>query len=113
MLIAYHLVRFIGTMQLFPKKLNIKRIFGILRKLLYETFATEEYEGKVVIRQAVMSVDRYYSYPYESFQSCSRISEVTEIYHTNSVHPNDAGYQQLGDGYFLQAVGLLSVNILL
>ena len=78
-----------------------------LRKIMCEEFTKEEWTGKVFLGQAALGVDRYYGYPYTEVQSSSRI-DVKEIYHTNSVHPNKEGYQQFGDGYFLQIKGLIS-----
>lgn len=78
-----------------------------LRKLLYSEFTKEEWKDKVFLGQAALGIDRYYGYPYTEVASSSRISTIKEIYHTNSVHPDNEGYQQLGDGYYLQAKGLL------
>ena len=78
-----------------------------LRKLLYKEFSKPNWDGKVFLGQAALGIDRYYGYPYIEVTSSSRISTIKEIYHTNSVHPKNEGYQQLGDGYFLQALSLL------
>lgn len=78
-----------------------------LRQMLIDTFTTDAYMGKVFIGQASLGIDRFYGYPYDLVPSSSRISSISEIYHTNSVHPNNEGYQQYGDGYFLQILGLL------
>ena len=78
-----------------------------IRKLIYEEFSKSTWKDKVFLGQAALGVDRYYGYPYAEVTSSGRISTIKEIYHTNSVHPNNEGYQQLGDGYFLQALSLL------
>lgn len=80
-----------------------------LRQMLIDTFTTDAYMGKVFLGQASLGIDRFYGYPYDLVPSSSRISEIEEIYHTNSVHPNNEGYQQYGDGYFLQILGLLKL----
>ena len=77
-----------------------------LRKLLYDEFTKPEWNNKVYLGQSALGLDRYYGFPYKKVQSSSRIN-IEEIYHTNSVHPNNEGYQQLGDGYYLQAKALL------
>ena len=77
-----------------------------LRELLYTEFTKEEWNGKVYLGQAPLGVDRYYGYPYVEEDSSSRI-KIKEIFHNNSVHPNTQGYQQLGDGYYLQIKSLL------
>lgn len=77
------------------------------RQAALNTFNNETWAGKVYIGDAVMGLDRYYGYPYEEQASSNRIS-VTEIRHTNCVHPNAAGYNQLGDGYFYQALAILN-----
>ena len=78
-----------------------------LRKKLYDEFTKPAYSGLVYIGQAITNIDRYYGYPYANRQVSERII-INEVFHTNSVHPNTNGYQQLGDGYFLQLLGLLS-----
>lgn len=78
-----------------------------LRALLYEEFTKSEWEGKVFLGQAAIGLDRYYGFPYTEVKSSSRLGDITEIYHTNSVHPNVKGYEQLGDGYYLQIKYLL------
>ena len=78
-----------------------------LRKLLYEEFIKEKWAGKVFLGQAALGLDRYYGFPYEEVDSSFRFNEIKEIYHTNSVHPNQNGYKQLGDGYYLQIKSLL------
>ena len=77
-----------------------------LRKLLYDEFTKSEWENKVYLGQAALGLDRYYGFPNTKIKSSNRIN-IEERYHTNSVHPNNEGYQQLGDGYYLQAKGLL------
>jgi hypothetical protein len=77
------------------------------RQAALNTFNNDTWAGKVYIGDAVMSLDRYYGYPYEEQASSDRIS-VMEIRHTNCVHPNVAGYNQLGDGYFYQALAILN-----
>ena len=77
-----------------------------LRKLLYDEFTKSEWENKVYLGQAALGLDRYYGFPNTKIKSSNRIN-IEEIYHTNSVHPNNEGYQQLGDGYYLQAKGIL------
>lgn len=77
-----------------------------LRELLYTEFTKEQWNGKVYLGQAPLGVDRYYGYPYVEKDSSSRI-KIKEIFHSNSVHPNTQGYQQLGDGYYLQIKSLL------
>lgn len=89
------------------RKMRYWNNLWILRKLLYEEFSKPNWDGKVFLGQAALGIDRYYGYPYSEVNSSSRISTIKEIYHTNSVHPNNEGYQQLGDGYFLQALSLL------
>jgi hypothetical protein len=79
------------------------------RRAALTTFNNSTWDGIVYIGDAVMGLDRYYGYPYEEQASSNRIS-VTEIRHTNCVHPNDAGYKQLGDGYFYQALAILNGN---
>lgn len=77
-----------------------------LRALLYNEFTKDKWSGKVYIGQAALGIDRYYGYPYTEEDSSSRI-KIKEIFHNNSVHPNKEGYQQLGDGYYLQIKSLL------
>lgn len=77
-----------------------------LRELLYTEFTKEEWNEKVYLGQAPLGVDRYYGYPYVNENSSSRIA-IKEILHYNSIHPNTQGYQQLGDGYYLQIKSLL------
>ena len=77
-----------------------------LRGLLYTEFTKAQWNGKVYLGQATFGVDRYYGYPYRMKASSSRIT-IEEAVHDNSVHPNVSGYQQLGDGYYLQIKGLL------
>lgn len=77
-----------------------------LRELLYTEFTKKQWNGKVYLGQAPLGVDRYYGYPYVEKDSSSRI-KIKEIFHNNSVHPNTQGYQQLGDGYYLQIKSLL------
>lgn len=102
----------ISSWQVYPDQANIPEKvaywFNVwnLRKLLFEEFTKPEYSGKVWIGQAPLGLDRYYGYPYETFISDDRIN-IQEDYHTNSVHPNVPGYQQLGDQYFLQGLNLL------
>lgn len=78
-----------------------------LRKSLYDEFTKDEWKNKVIIGQAPLGLDRYYGFPYSEVQSSTRISSINEAYHTNSVHPNVQGYQQLGDGYYLQLKAIL------
>ena len=78
-----------------------------LRRLLYEEFTKDEWVNKVFLGQAALGLDRYYEFPYTELNSSERISTVKELYHTNSVHPNVPGYQQLGDGYYLQMKALI------
>lgn len=88
------------------KKMGYWHNLWNLRRLLYAEFTKEEWNGKVYLGQASLGVDRYYGYPYVEEDSSSRIA-IKEIFHNNSVHPNTQGYQQLGDGYYLQIKSLL------
>lgn len=89
------------------KKIGYWNNLWNLRHLMYDEFTKEEWNGKVYLGQAALGLDRYYGYPYTEVESSTRISNVKEVYHTNSVHPNKEGYQQLGDGYYLQIKSLL------
>lgn len=88
------------------KKMSYWHNLWSLRELLYTEFTKEEWNGKVYLGQAPLGIDRYYGYPYVEEDSSSRI-KIKEIFHNNSVHPNTQGYQQLGDGYYLQIKSLL------
>lgn len=89
------------------RKMRYWNNLWILRKLLYEEFSKPNWNNKVFLGQAALGLDRYYGFPYEERNLSSRISTVKEIFHLNCVHPNVEGYQQLGDGYYLQALSLL------
>ena len=95
----------------YSKKMCYWANYWSLRELLEEEFTTEEYEGKVYIGQATLGVDRYYGYGISSVTPAKRVSEgfssLLEDYHKNCVVPSTVGYKQFGDGYFLQALGLL------
>lgn len=88
------------------KKMGFWHNLWNLRALLYNEFTKDKWSGKVYIGQAALGIDRYYGYPYIEEDSSSRI-KIKEIFHNNSVHPNKEGYQQLGDGYYLQIKSLL------
>lgn len=88
------------------KKMGYWHNLWNLRELLYAEFTKDEWNGKVYLGQAPLGVDRYYGYPYTMVESSSRIN-IKEVFHDNSVHPNVQGYQQLGDGYYLQIKALL------
>lgn len=88
------------------KKMGFWHNLWNLRALLYNEFTKDKWSGKVYIGQAALGIDRYYGYPYVEEDSSSRI-KIKEIFHNNSVHPNKEGYQQLGDGYYLQIKALL------
>ena len=90
----------------YSRKSDYQQNIWTLRTLLIDEFSKPEYANKVYIGQAGCMIDRIYGYAYETRQSSSRIP-INEIYHTNCVHPSDAGYKQLGDAYFLQIVSLL------
>ena len=87
-------------------KVSYQRNLWSLRGLLYTEFTKAQWSGKVYLGQASFGVDRYYGYPYTLKKSSSRIT-IEEAVHDNSVHPNASGYQQFGDGYYLQIKGLL------
>lgn len=95
----------------YSKKIGYWANYWSLRALLEEEFTKKEYAGKVYIGQATLGVDRYYGYGMSSVTPAKRVSEgfssLREDYHTNSVHPSTVGYKQFGDGYFLQALGLI------
>lgn len=95
----------------YSKKIGYWSNYWSLRALLEEEFTKAEYAGKVYIGQATLGVDRYYGYGISSITPAKRVSEgfssLREDYHTNSVHPSTVGYKQFGDGYFLQALGLI------
>lgn len=88
------------------KKMGFWHNLWNLRALLYNEFTKDKWSGKVYIGQAALGIDRYYGYPYTMVESSSRIN-IKEVFHDNSVHPNLQGYQQLGDGYYLQVKALL------
>ncbi|MCC8146554.1 MAG: SGNH/GDSL hydrolase family protein [Bacteroidales bacterium] len=77
-----------------------------LRAALYDHFSSEEWQGKVEFGQAVYGLDRYYGYPNEQRPISSFIPDTTEYFNTNAIHPNEAGYNQLGYGYALQLLSL-------
>lgn len=95
-----------GDTLAYVKKITYAKNNFMLRQALYEEFTKSEYAGKVYLGEATLGIDRYYGFPYSTIQSSQRV-EVDETYHTNSVHPNEVGYLQIGDGYYLQGVALL------
>lgn len=91
---------------------NSKELFMVamwrLREIILTTFDNGAYNANVFVGQKGVSLDRFWGYDLIDKQPGVRYGSFTEKDHINSVHPGTAGYQQLGDAIFVQALALLS-----
>jgi lysophospholipase L1-like esterase len=74
-----------------------------LRELLISNLDAGVYSANVEVSAAAMACDRYYGYARTTQAVASRISTTDEV-HTNAVHPDTVGYQQMGDALYAQVL---------
>lgn len=76
----------------YPMRIDMQR----LREKLIEAFDKGAYGENVVICGSGMQLDRWFGYPMTTANVASRI-EIPVENPVEGVHPNDGGYQQIGD----------------
>ena len=75
-----------------------KRMMEYLKAIVAE-FDNGAYNANVFVCNGGEMIDRVFGFPYEDLPVSSRVS-ATEMTHTDSMHPNKDGYDQIADGYF-------------
>ena len=78
-----------------------------IREAILSNFDSAAYHANVSVGIAGLVIDRYYGYARSARTISARYSDTEEA-HTNALHPQSSGYQQMADGIFPQLLALLS-----
>lgn len=73
-------------------RLNVHR----MHELLIETFDAKPQFPYVGVCNTGLSIDRYWGYPLSSVKTAARYARTVEM-HSDELHPNKQGYQQIAD----------------
>ncbi len=83
-------------------QLNVRR----LRELIISEFDDGAYDTNVKVGIAGLGIDRYYGYPRTTEVVGSRYTDTNEV-HTNALHPDTEGYEQMADTIYPQMLNKL------
>ena len=75
-------------------RLNVHR----MHKLLIDTFDMQSQFPYVSVCNAGLCIDRYWGYPLSSVNTAARYTKTVEM-HSDELHPNKQGYQQIADSF--------------
>jgi lysophospholipase L1-like esterase len=77
-----------------------------LQALMITNFDNAAFLPNVYLANAGQCIDRVNGYPYKLETISARVTEQ-QLQHWDSVHPNEAGYNQMADVYYARVKAII------